>query len=389
MTRIKSWTLTDLAGDIWLDSFAVGNDSLRLSTPHAWSIRKRTLRGGLRDGIDLIEVHNGALSFAVLPTRGMGLWRGEYRGNYLGWKAPVQGPVNPKFVRYGLRGGIGWLSGFDEWLCRCGLHSNGPPGEDGGSKLTLHGRIANSPANLVEVRVHLDPPHEISITGQVDESELFYPHLRLTATATTIPGSNRIVIHDLVENRGAQPAEMQLLYHCNIGPPFLEAGSRIVAPIRVMAPQTLRAAEGIDTYDTYAGPTTGYSEQVYLYNLHGDAKGRTMAMLYNAAADRGFVVRCNVRELPCFTVWKNTAAVEDGYVTGLEPATNFPNFKAFERQNGRVKLLPPGGRWEATWSLEVYETHDGVTGALKEIAALQAQGKAVIHRTPQAAFSPA
>jgi hypothetical protein len=387
MTRIKSWTLTDVASDVWLDSFAVGNDSLRLATPHDWSIRKRTLRGGLRDGVDLIEVHNGALSFAVLPTRGMGLWRGEYRGNYLGWKAPVQGPVHPKFVEQSLRGNIGWLSGFDEWLCRCGLHSNGPPGEDNGTKLTLHGRIANSPANLVEVRVNLDPPHELSITGHVEESELFYPHLRLTATAATIPGSNRVVIRDVVENRGVQPAEMQFLYHCNIGPPFLEAGSRVVAPIREMAPQTSRAAEGIDTYDTYAGPTTGYSEQVYLYHLHGDASGRTMALLYNAAADRGFAIRCNVRELPCFTVWKNTAAVEDGYVTGLEPATNFPNFKAIERQNGRVKLLPPGGRWEATWSLEVFDAHDGVTGALKEIAGLQAHGRAVIHRTPQAKFS--
>jgi hypothetical protein len=388
MTRTKSWTLTDVASDIWLDSFAVGNDSLRLATPQDWSIRKRTLRGGLRDGIDLIEVHNGALSFSVLPTRGMGLWRGEYRGNYLGWKAPVQGPVHPKFVEQSLRGGIGWLSGFDEWLCRCGLHSNGPPGDDGGYKLTLHGRIANSPANLVELRVNLDPPHEISVTGHVEESELFYPHLRLTATFTTIPGSNRIVIHDVVENHGAQPAEMQLLYHCNLGPPFLESGSRVVAPIREMAPQTARAAEGIDTYDTYSGPTTGFSEQVYLYHQHGDANGRTLALLYNAAADRGLAIRFNLRELPCFTVWKNTAAVEDGYVTGLEPATNYPNFKPFERQNGRVKTLPPAGRWEATWSMEVFDTREGVTGALKEIAALQAQGRAVIHRTPQAKFSP-
>ena len=54
-----------LVNDVWLDNFAAGNDSLRLGTPHDWSIRKRTLRGGLRDGIDLIEVHNGGLSFSV------------------------------------------------------------------------------------------------------------------------------------------------------------------------------------------------------------------------------------------------------------------------------------------------------------------------------------
>ena len=38
------------------------------------------------------------------------------------------------------------------------------------------------------------------------------------------------------------PQEMQLLYHCNLGPPFLEAGSRVVVPFRELAPLTARAA---------------------------------------------------------------------------------------------------------------------------------------------------
>jgi hypothetical protein len=396
MTRYKSWTLTDVASDVWLDSFAVSNDSLRLATPHDWSVRKRTLRGGLRDGIDLIEVHNGALSYAVLPTRGMGLWRGEYRGNFLGWRAPVLGPVHPKFVNLDERGGLGWLAGFDEWLCRCGLASNGPPGEDVftdktgrtlRSKLTLHGRIASQPAHFVEVRINLDPPFELTVVGQVEEGCLFFPHLSLTTTCTTVPGSNRLVVHDVVENRGAEPTEMQVLYHCNVGPPFLEAGSRVVAPIGEMAPLTARAAEGMATYDTYPGPTPGFTEQVYCYDLLGDAAGRTLALLYNAAADRGLALRWNRNELPCFTVWRNSAALEDGYVTGLEPATNFPNFKTFERQQGRVRTLPAGGRWEASWSLEVFDTAAGVSRALAEVVAIQAHARPIIHATPQPRFS--
>jgi hypothetical protein len=389
MTRFKTWALTDLANDVWLDSFAVGNDSLRLATPHDWSIRKRTLRGGLRDGIDLVEVHNGALSCSVLPTRGMGLWRGEHRGNFLGWRSPVAGPVHPKFVDLGDRAGLGWLAGFDEWLCRCGLASNGPPGEDATRiPLTLHGRIANLPAQYVEVRVNLDPPYELAVSGQVDESALFGGHLRLTSTFTTVPGSHRLVVHDVVENRGAQAAEMQMLYHCNLGPPFLEAGSRLVAPVLEMAPLTPRAAEGMDTYDTYAGPTTGYTEQVYAFDLLADSSGRTLVMLYNAAADRGFAMRMNHTELPCFTLWKNTAAVEDGYVTGLEPGTNYPNFKSFERQQGRVRVLPPGSRWECTWSVEAHDSASAVAATLAEIVKLQAIARPTIHRAPQPGFSP-
>jgi hypothetical protein len=397
MTRAMTWVLTDAAADVWVDSFAADNATLRLATPHAWSVHKRTLRGGLRDGVDLIEVNNGALCYAVVPTRGMGLWRGEYRGLFLGWRSPVPGPVHPQYVEAQDRGGIGWLTGFDEWVCRCGLASNGPPGEDvrrdrsgaeRGDRLTLHGRIANLPAQFVEVRVGLEPPYELTVTGRVEESGLFYPHLSLTAALTTVPGSNRVVIHDVVGNHGAQPAELQLLYHCNVGAPFLEAGSRVLVPLREMAPKDGRAAEGIDTYDTYNGPAAGFAEQVYLYDPAADATGRTLALLYNRAADRGLAVRFNRQQLPCFTVWRNTGAVADGYVTGLEPATNYPNFKSFEREHGRVVVLPPGGRWECKWSLEVYDTAAGVAGAQAEIATLQAHAPAIIHRTPQGRFSP-
>jgi hypothetical protein len=296
------------------------------------------------------------------------------------------------------RGGLGWLNGFDEWLCRCGLAWNGPPGEDAYTdragrprrdRLTLHGRIANLPAHYVEVRIGLDPPFELGVVGHVEEAGLFGPRLHLTSSCTTVPGSNRVVVRDVVENHGGEPAEMELLYHCNVGPPFLGAGSRVVAPVREMAPQTARAAEGIDTFDTYAGPAAGFAEQVYCYDLLADGGGHTLAMLYNRAADRGLVVRFNRNELPCFTVWRNTAALADGYVTGLEPATNYPNFRGFERERGRVRLLPPGGQFACTWSLEVQDTASGVAAVLAEVVTLQAQARAVVHRTPQARFSPA
>jgi hypothetical protein len=397
MTRSKTWTLTDVHGDVWLDNFATGHDTLRLPTPYGWMVRKRTLRGGPRDGLDLIEVHNGALSFSVLPGRGMGLWHGDYRGNPLGWRAPIVGPVHPKFIDLDNRNGLGWLAGFDELLCRCGLASNGPPGQDvftdaHGKEhrvlLTLHGRIANLPAHLVEVRVGLDPPYELSVTGEVEEAALFFGRLRLTATYTTVPGSNRLVIHDVVENHSAQPAELEMLYHCNLGPPFLESGSRVLAPIRELAPRDPRAADGIDTYETYLGPTTGYAEQVYYYDLLTDAHGQTLAVLLNAARDRAVAVRFYRQELPCLSVWKNTAALEDGYVTGLEPGTNYPNLKTFERQQGRVPVLPPGGKWQCRWSLEACDDSAGVAGLITEVAKLQAQAKAVIHRTPQKKLSP-
>lgn len=392
MSRVKSWVVTDTSSDVWLDSLFVSQESIRLPIAGHWSVRKRTLRGGLRDGVDLIEVDNGALSFSVVPTRGMGIWRGEYRGNSLGWRAPVRGPVHPKFVALDHRGGLGWLTGFDELLCRCGLSSNGPPGvdtrtdEQGRSHsmpVTLHGRIANQPAHFVEVRINLEPPHELSIVGRVAEGGLFFPHLHLTSTVSTFPGSNQFIIHDVVENRGGQPAETQMLYHCNIGPPFLGPGSRLAMPFREVSPISPRAAEGIDSFDVCSAPQAGYAEQVYCFLPDQDAEGRSLALLCNAHRDRGLLMRWNQQELPCFTFWKNTAAPEDGYVVGLEPGTNFPNLRSFERSHGRVRELAPGGRWECRWSLEVLDTRDEVSNALEVVAEMQAKAAMVVHRAPR------
>src|SRR5262249_25149496 len=141
-----SATLTDTARGIWLGGFLLGPGNIPNPGQAAWAIRKGKLHGGPPDGIGENEGKNGRFFVTVLPTRGMGLWKGSYRNLPLGWKAPISGPVHPKFVNLADRKGLGWLTGFNEWLCRCGLVSNGPPGDDNRTALTLHGRIANIPA---------------------------------------------------------------------------------------------------------------------------------------------------------------------------------------------------------------------------------------------------
>src|SRR5256885_1241612 len=151
-----------------------------------WALRLHTLRGGLRDGVQVVELNNGPMSLQILPTRGMGIWKGNCHGLPLGWNAPVAGPVHSKFVNVGERGGLGWLAGFDEWLCRCGLVSNGPPGDDGGVPLTLHGRIANTPAQRLVLGV--DPEQSrLFVQGVIGEGGLFLGRPRLTRPISTQP----------------------------------------------------------------------------------------------------------------------------------------------------------------------------------------------------------
>ncbi|OYW11829.1 MAG: hypothetical protein B7Z55_18875, partial [Planctomycetales bacterium 12-60-4] len=144
--------LTDFDTSTHFDEYSLGESAeLSLSGSHDWSVRVRTLHGGESQGVSVIDVCNGPLTLSVLPTRGMSLWKGRYHELPLEWKSPVPRPVHPAFVNLHDRNGLGWLNGFNELLVRCGLGFNGPPGNDEGTVVTLHGRIGNLPAHSVSL----------------------------------------------------------------------------------------------------------------------------------------------------------------------------------------------------------------------------------------------
>jgi hypothetical protein len=381
---IVQFVLTDsVHGDKWLENWSLTSQQLPGHHPATpWKITKRTLLGGKRHGVDLIELDNGSLQLSILPTRGMNIWRGKYKDIRLGWDAPIHGPVHPQWVRLEERGGLGWLDGFDEWICRCGLANNGPPGNDGGKNITLHGRIANTPAHFVGVRVQQVPPYTIEIVGRLQESSMFGDQLHLTTVLSTTPGSNQFSIHDLVENRSSKTAEMQMLYHCNFGKPLLGPGSKVKVPAVKIAPRDARAAEEIVDYESYSGPKSGYSEVVNYYEPRADAQGNTLAVLHNAEGNGACAVRYNIKNLPWFIVWKNTADEKDGYVTGLEPATGFPNFKAVERYQNRVVQLASGAIWDAKLTFQIESGQDEVNKLLVEVTTLQGSENTTVARQP-------
>jgi hypothetical protein len=386
---MPTFTLTDVARDLWVESFAVAAADLGWPATPSWSVAKRVLRGGRRDGVDLVTVDNGALSFSVVPTRGMGIWRAHYRGDRVGWRSPVgDGPVNPAFVNLASGGGLGWLEGFDELLARCGLESNGPPCQEGGTSYTLHGKVANLPAHFVALHVDERPPHAITVEGRVDEARLFFAQVRMTTRITTTPGSSRLVVRDEFVNLRETPGEMQVLYHWNLGPPHMEEGARFVAPIKTVLPRDAAAAEGIGHFDVYTGPRPGVAEQVYYFELHGDGPdGRTLALLRNRAGGKGVALRFAAAQLPCFALWKAPGGAREGYVTGLEPATNYPNPRPFEKARGRVVTLDPGGTYVAETTFEALGDAQAVAAVEAEIKALQGRGAPKVHPRPVEPFA--
>lgn len=366
-------TLISAEKSIRVDAWNASQRDLKIRGMKPWSVRKLTLHGGRQEGVDLIEVDNGVLRFTVIPTRGMAVLKVESGDLRLGWDSPVREVVHPQYVNLNARNGLGWLEGFNEWLVRCGLESFGPPCKDAdtGSDLTLHGKVTNIPASEVEVVIDRVPPYRIRIRGRVDERCMFGPKLELWTEISTEPGSAAFRVEDQVANRGGSEQEFQLLYHVNFGAPLLEGGARFIGAMRTVTPATPWAAKGLGTYDLYSAPEAGFAEQVYLMEPFADAENRTQVMLQNAAGNRAVSMAFSLAQLPFFSLWKNTGAVEDGYVTGLEPGTGFPRPRHLERQAGRVPKLAPGADRRFAIDFAVHADKSEVTRAAARIEALK------------------
>jgi hypothetical protein len=65
-------------------------------------------------------------------------------------------------------------------------------------------------------------------------------------------------------------------------------------------------------------------------------------------------------------------ALEDGYVVGIEPGTNFPNPRSFETKEGRIVKLSPGGVHRMAWAIEVHSTPESVATAENRIEGIRA-----------------
>ena len=344
-----------------------------------WNIEKSRLVGGKQEGVDIVKIHNGEMEITVVPTRGMSILEVKLDDWRAGWDSPVKEVVHPSFIDLESRGGLGWLEGFNEWMTRCGLEFAGHPGEDSfinnvgdevSMPLTLHGRIGNIPASEVILYVEREPRPRIRLRGRVDERAFYGAQLELWTELIVEIGANTFTIRDEVTNMGASEQEFQLIYHTNFGEPLLEDGARFVAPIEKVAPMNEHAAQAIDAFSVYPEPTPGFIEEVFLIWPYADPQNRTRVALVDRNSERAVSMEWSLDQLPYLTQWRNTPAVEAGYVTGIEPGTGFPYNRKVERGFGRVPKLGKGetaefevrfGFWEGANQVEA------IVGAVESI----------------------
>lgn len=109
--------LTDVEQNIYKETADIKSKDVTPDCPVSWSVRKYVLRGGRQEGVEVIAVNNGKLSFTVVPTRGMSIHEVLMGNLRLGWNSPVKGLVHPKFINLNThRAWAGWKASTNGWF---------------------------------------------------------------------------------------------------------------------------------------------------------------------------------------------------------------------------------------------------------------------------------
>ena len=290
-------------------------------------------------------IHTGSgLELTVLTDRCLDIASASFCGKAMGWRSTT-GNVAPQYYEPEW---LRWLrSYFGGLVTTCGLMNVGAPREESAIYGTgLHGRIGNTPAkNLKVTQEWQGNDFVLSITGTMRETVVFGENLTLTRTVSTKLGERRFWIHDIVTNEGFSTTKFQLLYHCNLGWPAVDAGSELITPSKLVAPRDAEAEDGKANWWKLDPPVHRYAEKCYYHEMTPARDGTVTCAIINdgfkgSGEGFGVYVKYYKKELPRFTEWKQMG--EQDYVVGFEPCNCGVEGRDIDAAQGLLHSIRPG-----------------------------------------------
>lgn len=309
------------------------------------SARTVRLADGNEDGVRAVDVRvSGGLSALVLLDRGMDIGPAWVAGQQLSWQSST-GIVGPAHFDE-----TAWLRSFHGGLLvTCGLQNVGPASDDEGVQHGVHGRVSHIPAREVSARVieaddGAGARLVAEVSGIVRETDVYGVDLVLRRRLRFPMGEPVVHIHDVVENRGYEPAGLMLLYHVNVGYPVVAPGSVLLAPDAEVVPRDEPAAAVLAEHATFPPPQDGFGQLVYEHRLRDPGAERASFGVANPGWEPTGGITVSVeydpRQLPHLWQWRMLGP--GMYLTGLEPATCGILGRAIERERGTLVMLEPG-----------------------------------------------
>jgi hypothetical protein len=307
----------------------------------------------------------GGLRYRVLVDRGLDIDHAFHNQHNLAYL--THGGVTRPSRAYDR--GIDWLASFPGGLLTtCGPFNIGPPGDDTGDTLGLHGHHSNTPATIESI-IQPDPQSgrmEMSITGIVRYGRLFGRNLQLRRTITSRLGENRIDFIDEFTNQGNEPVPHAWLLHINLGYPFIQQGAEFCYDSPKVEPvptdESRRVFKPGAPYKTAPAPLEGHrgsnEAAAYLYPRPKSRDGRTTVGVVNRKLNLGLAICYNTREFPRCINWQHWGPGE--YVTALEPVNGTVQGRAKDREQGLLDEIAAGAMKTYRYQIEAVNDKDSL-----------------------------
>lgn len=305
-------------------------------------------------GVRYLEFRTGTgFNFKVAVERGMDVGYCEYRGASLAW---IPSHLLPGPWYWEQQSEFGWLrTGLGGLNNTAGLvHIGNPEKADvshynfparATEQYGVHDRIALTPGQLVKYGQRWEGDECIlEAEGIVAQTQTYGENLALHRTYTARLGEPRFWMHDEVVNEGYLPTEHMLLYHINVGFPFVDEDAELVAPFDgpPLTPQGLPPPSTPDEYARFIAPQKDWLLQGFEFKMNAEADGRVPVAIVNDAlpnGGQGMYVIYNRKQFPHYLEWRMMG--QGQYAVGIEPCTNTFG-REVARAAGELIVLQPG-----------------------------------------------
>ena len=319
---------------------------------------------GRAGGMQAVEVRSGPLRFVVMLDKCLDIceltWRGEQM-NFLSKPGLIgRNPYDThgQEAQRSIMGGLFFTCGYENICAPC-------PNPNG-AEYPMHGRLRTSPAEHVGVEAQWEgDDYVLRVRGEVREAELFGENMVLRRTIETRLGKPEIRVTDEIRNESFRPEPMMLMYHCNVGYPFLTEDSKLILPTLEVTPRDEISRAHEKDYGRMEPPRDNEAEYVYLHRLGADAQENSFAAV--VSGERALEISFNRRELPYFGQWKSTGSGD--YVMGLEPGNAAVYGRLYHEKRGDLPMLAPQASTRVRLSFRILEGEQ-VNGLYRRAEAL-------------------
>ncbi|MDO4344755.1 MAG: aldose 1-epimerase family protein [Eubacteriales bacterium] len=311
---------------------------------------------GRAENMKVLQVKNGPLSYQVMADKCLDVAEVSYKGvniNFLS-KPGLQGrnhyDTNGEEALRSIMGGFFFTAGMENICAPCTVEGKDYP---------MHGRVRTTPAEHVCRDAFWDGENYVlKVSGEMREAELFGENMVLRREISSVYGENSITVRDEITNEAYRPEPLMLLYHINMGYPFLSEDTRLYIPTKEVTPRDEASKGHEDGYDRMDAPKPNEPEYVFIHDLMTDEDGNTQILVINEVLQIGMKLCYNTKYLPYFMEWKSTAAGD--YVIGLEPSNSSVYGRPFHEKNGGPHMLAPFEKEENRLTFAFFDGRDEI-----------------------------